>query len=243
MTSGTSLGGASAAQDFWLDNLSGADAYTRWILDEARPWLGRRVLEVGCGTGTYTVPLARAGHELVSVDIDPAYAAAATQATKGMAAVTVRHADATDPAVDLGEAFDSVILFDVLEHIEHDVALLSRLRARLKPGGRIVLKVPAMKSLHSPMDDAIGHWRRYDRASLAATLGEAGFEAERLWPFNAFAVPGWWLNGRVLKRTTPPAEQVRLFNRLIPVLRPLDKALRHVMGLSLFAVGRVPLQA
>jgi len=73
--------------------------------------------------------------------------------------------------------------------------------------------VPAMKSLHSKMDDAIGHWRRYDRASLAKTLTEAGFEAERLWPFNAFAVPGWWLNGRVLKRTTPPAEQVKLFNR------------------------------
>src|SRR6185295_17724061 len=133
---------------------------------------------------------------------------------------------------DLGDGFDSVILLDVLEHIEHDVALLARLRARLKPGGCIVLKVPAMKSLHSKMDDAIGHWRRYDRASLAAALTEAGFEAERLWPFNAFAVPGWWLNGRILKRTTPPAEQVKLFNRLIPVLRPLDKALRHVMGLS-----------
>lgn len=239
MTTGSHLGGVSAAQDFWLDNLSGADAYTRWILDEARPFLGKRVLEVGCGTGTYTVPLAKAGHELVSVDIDPAYAAATTQATQGMGAVTVRHADATDPAVDLGEAFDSVILLDVLEHIEHDVALLARLRARLKPGGRIVLKVPAMKALHSPMDEAIGHWRRYDRASLARTLTEAGFEAERLWPFNAFAVPGWWLNGRVLKRITPPAEQVRLFNRLIPVLRPLDKALRHVMALSLFAVGRV----
>ena len=90
------------------------------------------------------------------------------------------------------------------------------------------------------MDDAIGHWRRYDRASLAATLREAGFEAERLWPFNAFAVPSWWLNGRVLKRVTPPAEQVKLFSRLIPVLRPLDKALRHVMALSLFAVGPAP---
>lgn len=56
MTTRTTLGGVSAAQDSWLDNLSGGDACTRWALDEARPFLGKRVLEVGCGTGTDTVP-------------------------------------------------------------------------------------------------------------------------------------------------------------------------------------------
>lgn len=234
-------GGLSAAQDFWLNNLSSTDAYTQWILDEARPWLGKRILEVGCGIGTYTVPLAAAGHTLVSVDIDPAYVETATRRTETLPNVTVRHADATDPACDLGEAFDSVILLDVLEHIEDDVTLLAKLRGRLKPGGCIVLKVPAIKALHSSMDDAIGHWRRYDRASLTLALAQAGFDAERLWPFNAFAVPGWWLNGRVLKRTTPPSEQVKLFNSLIPLLRPLDKVLRHIGGLSYFAVGRVPM--
>ena len=229
------------AQDFWLANLSTADAYTRWILDEARPWLKGRVLEVGCGTGTYTVPMAAMVREVVAIDIDAAYVQSASQRTADLTNVSVRQADVTDPGFDLGDSFDTIVLFDVLEHIEHDVALLRALLSRLRPGGHVVLKVPALKALHSPMDDAIGHWRRYDRASMTLALSQAGFELAGLWAFNAFAVPGWWLNGRVLKRQTPPADQVRLFNRLIPVLRPLDRIFRRVIGLSYFAVGRRPI--
>lgn len=228
------------AQDFWLANLGTADAYTRWVLDEIAPWLGRRILEVGCGTGTYTRPLAAQGHELVAVDIDRSYVEEAARRTAEFAHVTVRCGDATDAGLDLGPLFDSVMLLDVLEHIENDRALLRHLAARLAPGGRLVLKVPALPALHSPMDEAIGHWRRYDRAGLAATLAAADLEVERLWTFNAFAVPGWWLNGRVLKRRTPPGGQVRLFNRLVPILRPLDRVLRHLGGLSWFAVARRP---
>jgi SAM-dependent methyltransferase len=235
----TSHSGARA-QDFWLANLSTADAYTRWILDEVQPWLGHRILEVGCGTGNFTVPLAAAGHELVGIDVDPEYAEATARRTAGFPTVTIRHADVNDTDFPLGEGFDSVVMFDVLEHIEHDLSLLEILLARLKPGGHVVLKVPAIKALHSPMDDAIGHWRRYDRATLTKALSMAGFELVKLWRFNAFAVPGWWLNGCVLKRQTPPAEQLRLFNALIPVLRPLDHVFRHVTGLSYFAIGRRP---
>jgi SAM-dependent methyltransferase len=234
----TSAKGALAAQNFWLENLADADGYTRWVLDEIVPFLGRRILEVGCGTGTYTVPLGRTGHSITGVDIDRAYAEETARLAAGLANVTVRQGDATDPGCDLGAAFDTVMLIDVLEHIEDDVALLTRLRSRLEADGRIVLKVPAIKALYSPMDKAIGHWRRYDRAGLQGALTGAGFTVERIWSFNAFAVPGWWLNGRVLGRETPTGDQVALFNRLIPVLRPLDRLLRHVGGLSFFAVGR-----
>jgi SAM-dependent methyltransferase len=234
----TQVKGALAAQDFWLETLGDAEAYTHWILDEIKPYLGRRILEVGCGTGTYTVPLGRAGHTITGVDLDPAYAEEAARRSSPLPTVTVRQGDATDPACDLGAAFDTVMLLDVLEHIEDDETLLARLRSRLEPDGRLVLKVPAIKALYSPMDKAIGHWRRYDRAGLRGVLTAAGFSVERVWSFNAFAVPGWWLNGRLLGRETPPGGQVALFNRLIPVLRPIDRVLRHLGGLSYFAVGR-----
>lgn len=227
-------------QDFWLANLGAADAYTRWILDEVKPWLGHRILEVGCGTGTFTAPLAAAGHALVAVDIDPEYVEATARRTSDFPAVSVRRADVNHIDSALGDGFDSVVMFDVLEHIENDVALLESLFHRLRPGGHVVLKVPAINARHSPMDDAVGHWRRYDRAALTSVLSRSGFELAKLWRFNAFAVPGWWLNGRVLKRATPPAEQVKLFNKLIPLLRPLDYVFRHVTGLSYFAVGRRP---
>jgi hypothetical protein len=69
---------------------------------------------------------------------------------------------------------------------------------------------------------------------------QAGYEVVAIWPFNAFAVPGWWWNGRIRRLHAPPANQVALFERLVPVLRPLDRLARHLCALSLFAVGRRP---
>ena len=137
-----------------------------------------------------------------------------------------------------GQLFDTVIMLDVLEHIEDDIDILARLRSRLRHGGHLILKVPARPWLYSPMDQAIGHRRRYDKGRLCHVVRCAGYEVVATWPFNAFAAPGWWWNGRVRKRLTPPADQVALFNRLVPAMRPLDQLARHVCGVSLFAIAR-----
>ena len=232
----------TAIQEFWLQNLSKADAFTRWVLAEISPWLGQRVLEVGCGIGTYTAEMAVGSRKIVAMDMERAFVEEAARRLAQHPNVQLICGDAT--AADLpnpdSEAFDTVVLLDVLEHIEDDVALLTRLRARLGPGGHLVLKVPAMPSLYSPMDEAIGHWRRYDRRGLTEVISRAGLEVVRIWSFNAAAVPGWWWNGRVRKLRAPPGEQVALFDRLVPVLRPLDRLARLFCGISLLAVARRP---
>jgi SAM-dependent methyltransferase len=232
----------TAIQEFWLQNLSEAGAFTRWVLHEISPWLGQRVLEVGCGIGTYTAEMAVGSRKIVAMDMERAFVDEAARRLGQHPNVELICGDATRadlPNTD-GAAFDTVVLLDVLEHIEDDVALLSRLRSRLRPGGQLILKVPAMPSLYSPMDEAIGHWRRYDRRGLTEVISRAGLEVARIWSFNAAAVPGWWWNGRVLKRRSPPQEQVALYNRLVPVLRPLDRLARLFCGISLLAVARRP---
>jgi SAM-dependent methyltransferase len=232
----------TAVQDFWLQNLSKADAFTRWVLGEISPWLGQRVLEVGCGIGTYTAEMAAGARKIVAMDMERTFVAEAAERLRQYPNVQLICGDAT--ATDIprpdGEAFDTVVLLDVLEHIEDDVALLARLRARLGPGGHLILKVPAMPSLYSPMDEAIGHWRRYDRSGLTQVISRAGLELVRVWSFNTAAVPGWWWNGRVRKLRSPPQGQVALYNRLVPVLRPLDRLTRMFCGISLLAVARRP---
>jgi SAM-dependent methyltransferase len=232
----------TAVQAFWLQNLSQADAFTRWVLSEISPWLGQRVLEVGCGIGTYTAEMAVGSRKIVAMDMEPAFVDEAVRRLKQYPNVQVICGDATAGEIPKpnDEAFDTVVLLDVLEHIEDDVALLARLGARLGPGGYLVLKVPAMPSLYSPMDEAIGHWRRYDKSGLSEVIARAGLEVVRIWSFNAAAVPGWWWNGRALKLRSPPKEQVALFNRLVPVLRPLDRLARLFCGISLVAVARRP---
>jgi 2-polyprenyl-3-methyl-5-hydroxy-6-metoxy-1,4-benzoquinol methylase len=232
----------TAVQEFWLQNLSKADAFTRWVVDEMSPWLGRSILEVGCGIGTYTAEIALGVRQVVAMDLERTFIEQAARRLGKRPNVQLICADATQADLPelLDREFDTVILLDVLEHIEDDFALLARLSARLRPGGHLILKVPAMPSLYSPMDEAIGHWRRYHKRSLAAVFAGAGLEPVRIWPFNAAGVPGWWWNGRLRRRRSPPQEQVALYNRLVPILRPLDGWARLFCGVSLFGVARRP---
>ena len=80
--------------------------------------------------------------------------------------------------------FDPIVFLDVLEHLPDDLAVLSTLRNSLLPGGKLIIKVPAMPWLFNSMDEAIGHYRRYGRAPLREVISNAGFEDITIWPFN-----------------------------------------------------------
>lgn len=225
--------GEPTPQAEWLAHLAGASNYTRWIVEAVAPHLFGDILEVGCGTGSYTPHLAGLGGAVTAVDIDAAFVAEAQRATKVLPNVTVRLADATtDP---LPGQFQSVVLLDVLEHIEQDADFLRRLADRLTPGGRIVLKVPAIPTLHNSMDRAVGHYRRYDRAGLEKVAERAGLGVGHVEHFNALGVLGWWWNGRV-GRAVAPSTQIAGFDRVVPVARVLDVATAKRVGLSLIAV-------
>lgn len=222
-------------QAFWLENLDRAGAYIDWVFEETRPFLGRSILEVGCGTGTYTALLGGLGARVVAMDLEDDFVRTARSAVAAFPRVEVRQGDAT--AQQWEQGFDTVVMLDVLEHLGDDRTMLRRLAETLEPGGRIVLKVPAFSWLHGTLDDAVGHFRRYERAGLSTLLLDSGFVRPKAWYFNAAAVPGWWLNGKLLRRTTPPASQLRLMDRLVPIMRAVDRVTRPIGGLSLFAVA------
>ena len=126
---------------------------------------------------------------------------------------------------------------NVLEHIEDDRGALARLRGLLSPEGRLVLLVPAHQFLFGAMDEAIGHWRRYEKEGLESLLESSGFSIEQLFFVNALSTPGWFLNGRLLRRGSVPGVQARLADRLVPLFR-LERRLNLPMGLSLIALAR-----
>src|ERR1700688_1610962 len=123
----------TAIQEFWLQNLSKADGFTRWVLHEISPWLGQRVVEVGCGIGTYTAEMAVGSRKIVAMDMEPAFVDEAARRLGQHPNVQLICGDATAAGMPqpADEAFDTVVLLDVLEHIEDDAGLLARLRARL----------------------------------------------------------------------------------------------------------------
>jgi len=109
----------------------------------------------------------------------------------------------------------------------------------LQPGGRLVLYVPQGQHLYSSLDEVLGHRCRYDREMLARELREAGFELNLFRDFNHFAVPGWYVNGKVLEKRSFSRVQLKVFNMLVPVLRRFD-SLVPGRGLGIIAVATRP---
>ena len=233
-------------QSFWLEQLKSANHYNRWIFSQILPYLGNEILEVGCGNGNFTELLAQPGSRLTAIDINETYAKTTMNRLKGKPGVEVLVADATQISWMRSrnnsekKLFDTIILLDVLEHIEDDVTLLHQLNKGLRSSGKLIVKVPALNWLYSPMDQAIGHYRRYNQQTLLETFRNTDCTEPILWFFNAAGIPGWWLNGSVLQRTTPPSEQIGCFDRAVPLLKAIESRVPMPIGLSLFAVATKP---
>jgi SAM-dependent methyltransferase len=221
-----------------LEMMDGAVNYLKWIADCLGGNLGDRVIEIGAGLGGLTQYLLQK-ELVVAVDTYHRYVEYLREHYSAYENIVVEEIDVTDPAI-LGLASyraDSVVSINVLEHIEEDVLALRHMCGLLGKGGRLALLVPAMPALYGSFDASVGHYRRYGRKDLSLKLSEAGFTVKKMFYMNAVAVPGWFLNYRVLGKKVVPAGQARLFDRLVvPWLRPLEEAVRPPFGLSLVAL-------
>jgi SAM-dependent methyltransferase len=133
----------------------------------------RTMLEIGTGGGSVGLTLARR-FDYVGLELDPeCYATAAARfARAGLREVVYGDLSSLPP----GARFDVVAAFEVLEHYEDDAATLAAWREYVADDGWIMLSVPACPNRFGPFDRKMGHYRRYDRATLAAVIEAAGFE-------------------------------------------------------------------
>jgi len=154
------------------------------ILDRLVPpaGAGRRVLDVGCGAGNMFHHLARYG-QVEGLDNNPRPLAIARQ--RGY---QVQQGSATQMPYE-DDWFDLVAALDMIEHIEDDVTTLRECFRVCRPGGFLVLGVPALQWLWSHNDEINGHRRRYTRRALAERLTQAGFSIRRMTYSNFLIFP------------------------------------------------------
>jgi glycosyltransferase involved in cell wall biosynthesis len=221
-----------------LRRMAVLDRYNSFLFEVLAPFVGKRILEVGAGTGTITQFL-RGRQRVCATEVDPQYLQLLERRFENDPQIRTGAFDLDHPVPSevAAERFDTIICLNVLEHIEDDGAALRRMREVLEEDGRLILLVPAHQFLFGAMDSAIGHYRRYARSSLRSLLEREGFSLETDFMINALSTPGWFLNGRVLRRTSVPGLQARLANRLVPLFR-LERKLNLPIGLSVIAVAR-----
>ena len=221
-----------------LKRMRHARRYNQWVWGLCAPWVGDRVLEVGSGIGTITSFL-RNRERVVATDNDPHHLEVLHRTLDRFPNIEVRNTNWEDPAEIAHlheEHFDTILCLNVLEHIEHDERALATFANLLPAGGRLVLQVPAMSALFGEIDRSVGHYRRYDREDLVAKLGRAGFTVREAYYFNLPGILAWWLNARLLRRSTVPGVQVRLANLLVPWLQ-FERRFELRQGMGLVAVG------
>lgn len=222
-----------------LDSLEGATNYASWILEQMGPHLGSKLLEVGAGHGTFTALLARDDRRVMAVDLSRRCAQKLQDRFEGNNGVRVAQGDLSVAAGD--GPFDTVVMINVLEHVEDDRAILDELWALLRPGGRLVLWVPALPALYSDFDRRVGHFRRYRLADLRSTLGTAGFKTEDVRYANAIGAVGWWVSARILHSNPTVGRGVRYFDSLlVPLIRRLESWCTPPFGQSILAVAVRP---
>ena len=134
----------------------------------------RTILDVGCGTGAMSTRLQKWGR-VVSMDFS--HLALEFSQRRGLSHLV--GADAMQLPL-ASNSFDALVSMDVLEHIPDDKLALKEFYRVLKPGGRVLLSVPAYPHLWSEHDVALQHFRRYLRPELEARFQEAGFRIEKL---------------------------------------------------------------
>jgi SAM-dependent methyltransferase len=230
------FGAADAQLAEALDNLDGADNYAAWICDMAEPFLGPTVLEIGAGHGTMTQLLIRKQHAVVASELSERCIGVLQDRFAGEPSVSVLHGDIG--AAEAGAPYDSVLMINVLEHIEDSGGALRQIAGLLKPGGSLVVWVPAFDLLYSEFDRKIGHHRRYRRRQLQAELDGAGLETRDIRYANMAGAFGWLLVARILKRTPTGGRPVEIHDRwILPVTRRVESTVRAPFGQSLFAAA------
>ena len=208
-----------------LDAFSVAPSFNRWMADTIRPFVRNSVLEIGAGMGNLSRQLARGRQRYIASDIDFEHLSRLETRMRHYLNVETRACDLSKSSdfEALAEAVDTVICLNVLEHVEDDLESLRNIYRALSPRGRAIVLVPCGQEIYGQLDVILGHYRRYSISQLRNRFEQAGFAVEQIVEFNRISRPGWFITGKLMKRSRISRFQLKVFDRLVWLWRRIDR--------------------
>jgi len=216
-----------------LELATGLKHYNRWLMSNFDKYFGKAILEIGSGQGALSKLLPPKSTVVLS-DVYPEY----LEDLKKLFSHSVMSLDIEKetPAKLIGK-MDTVFSSNVFEHIKDDQTALKNCYQLLKPGGRLLLFVPASPEIFGKLDEEMGHYRRYTKHGLQLKAETAGFQVEKIYYANFPGYFLWWGRGRL---GSPNADNyyARVFDTLIAPLLYLEKYIHPPFGQSLVLIAR-----
>lgn len=227
--------GDTILQSSVLEDLSDAVNYQKWLADLVRPHLGDNPLEVGSGLGDYAALWLDGVTHLTATEGDAQRLLALKNRFAAEPKVTVR--ELLLPSDETGQ-HSAIVALNVWEHIDDQVSALRSAARLLRPGGKVVLVVPAFEFAMSRFDREIGHVRRYTTGSMLSAMTEAGLDVEQLRYVNPVGLLSWVVMCRLLRQRPKNGALLRTYDRMvIPILRRAEQGRKPRFGQSVFVVA------
>jgi 2-polyprenyl-3-methyl-5-hydroxy-6-metoxy-1,4-benzoquinol methylase len=225
-----------------LQALSHAEAFNQWMYSVIASYTKKNILEIGSGLGNISKIFIEKGAIITLSDIDEFYLNELKKKfehfsnVNGYLSLDLQKKDFKKSYTDLIQKFDTVFLLNVLEHLEDDIYAIQNCNSLLKKSGTLIILVPAYSFLFSEMDKQLNHFRRYTAKQLVKKIAGEGFEVQKSFYFNAMGVPAW-LYGKLRRHKKLPSGEMKLYNKLVPVGKVLDKLIFNRIGLSAIVVA------
>jgi len=215
-----------------------AHRVNHWLGDMVRPHLGERVLEIGAGLGALTGRLIPRERYVASESCEEYLAVLENLAARSRRLEVGRIDPETKEHFEpWREAVDTVVCANQLHRVSDPAGMLRNFHSVLVSGGRVIIVAAQGAWLQSPLDAGLGHRRRFTRQSLTEALEAAGLRVELLFDFNRIGVPGWVLNGVLLRSRRMSRWHLKAYDATTWFWRRVDWLLPWA-GLGLVAVAR-----
>ena len=222
-----------------LEAMFFAQNYHRWVISIFKPYLGKKIAEVGAGSGNVSsMLLLEKPQELVVVEpSDDMYPKLKENFLQNSSVVTV-HSLFSEVYEKYKNYFDSVVYVNVLEHVEHDAQELRYIHDSLLPGGHVCIFVPALPSLYSEFDASIGHYRRYTKQGLKKILEESGFEIVKITYFDFIGIIPWFIVFKLFRKKLSAGNTSAYDRFVVPFSKVVESILPVPVGKNIVAIAR-----
>lgn len=221
-----------------LRAIANADKFNYWMYEQMLPFIKGDVLEIGSGIGNISKYINTEGRIFLS-DLRDHYI---ERLREEHPEKKVLKMDLVDPDFSVKHAellgtFDFVFALNVVEHIEDDKLALSNISSLLKKDGLMFILVPAYQMLYNHFDTALGHYRRYSPGMLKQALPKTMLPL-KTWHFNSLGILGWFFVGKILRKKIIPESNMKIYNKITPLVKFMDFLFNKKLGLSVINVSK-----